>query len=168
MGLPGAAGPPGAVGLEGRPSGLNVYDADDVVIGPIIYFSTVTFLVDGQRYAASVGPDGWSQTVLNTYFFDTACSDGPYILRTFSSSGQPARPNPLAKAFFRSLFVVGPTGFYETGQYLSRVLSSDVPNVWLRENATGPCTALALGGSAWFEEVGAIQIPVHRSPFTIR
>ena len=145
-----------------------VYDANDAVIGPLRGTSTVTFEVGGQGYATAVGPDGWIQSSVTLYYFDATCADGPYSLRSWSSAGNPVEPDPMPRYFFSSLSIVGTTGYHTTGQYVSRALSVDVPTVWYRENVTGPCTALALEGAAWFDHVGVVQLPAHQAPFTIR
>ena len=145
-----------------------VYDAADVLVGPLRGTSTVTFEVGGENYSAAVGPEGWLQAVVTLYFFDTACADGPYSLRSWSSTGTPPQPDPVPSYFFRSLSTVGSTGTDITGQRVSRALSADVPNVWYRENGAGACTPLGLAGAAWFDEVGVVQLPAHQPPFTIR
>ena len=147
---------------------FTVYDASNVVVGPLISSSTVALSVGGQRYVASAGPDGWLQSAVTLYFFDAACGGGLYSLRTWSATGPPATPDPMPGYFFRSLSTVGSTGYYITGQYVSRALSVDVPTVWYRDGVSGPCTPLGLAGTAWFDEVGVVQLPAHQPPFTIR
>jgi hypothetical protein len=145
-----------------------VYDADDVVVGPLRGTSTVTFEVGGENYSAGVGPDGWLQAVFPLYFFDSGCNGGPYEVKHWSALPNPPAPDPMPSYFFRSLSVAGTTGYYATGQYVSRILSSTAPNVWFRENASGPCTALDWEGTAWFDPLGMIPLTAHQPPFTIR
>jgi uncharacterized repeat protein (TIGR02543 family) len=147
-------------------SGLSVYDANDVVIGPLVYLDTVTFSVDGERYAAGVGPDGWMQPNITLYFFDATCGGQPHLLRTFRATGEPPQPDPMVRAFFRSIQVVGSTGYYETGRYVRRVVASD--NMWFLGAGTGPCTPVTDSGTAWLEEAGTVQLAAHQTPFTIR
>ncbi|MFO7690592.1 MAG: hypothetical protein R6W83_08580 [Cryobacterium sp.] len=147
---------------------FTVYDASDAVVGPLIGSSTVALSVGGHHYVASAGPDGWLQADVTLYFFDAGCTAGPYSLRSWLSTGTPPTPDPMPSYFFRSLSTVGSTGYYITGQYVSRALSVDVPNVWYRDSAAGPCTPLGLAGAAWFDLVGVVQLPAHQTPFTIR
>jgi hypothetical protein len=147
---------------------FTVYDASDVVVGPLIGSSTVAFSMGGLNYSAGAGPDGWLQATVTLYFFDAGCSVGPYSLRSWLATGIPPTPDPMPSYFFRSLSTVGSTGYYITGQYVSRALSVDVPTVWYRDGVSGPCTPLGLAGTAWFDEVGVVQLPAHQPPFTIR
>ena len=157
------------VNAPGTPAGVFwVYDANDAVVGQLRGTSTVTFEVGGQSYAAAVGPDGWIPSKVTLDFFDAACADGPYSLRSFETTGSAAEPEPLPRDFFYSLSTVGAVGYHTTGQYISRVLSTDVPSVWYRDAVQAPCTALALTGAAWFDAVGVVQLPAHPAPFTIR
>jgi len=145
-----------------------VYDAADVLIGPLRGTSTVTFEVGGENYSAGVGPDGWLQAVFPLYFFDSGCTNGPYEVKHWSAIPNPPAPAPMPSHFFRSLSVAGSTGYYATGQYVSRVLSSTVPNVWYRANGSGPCTPLDWEGTAWFDPLGVVPLTAHQPPFTIR
>jgi len=156
------------VGANAASGALSVYDASDALIGQLLGPSTVAFVVEDQAYTASVGPDGWIQATPDLYFFDAACSDGPYFMRSWVASGTPAPPAPTPRTFFYALSTVGSTGYHATEQYVLRVLSATVPNVWIRENAVGPCEALVLGGSALFDPAGVVPLPAHQPPFTIR
>ena len=145
-----------------------VYDASDVLVGPLRGTSTVTFEVGGENYSANVGPNGWLQTVFTLYFFDSGCTVGPYDVKYWSATPNPPAPAPMPSYFFRSLSIAGSTGYYATGQYVSRILSSTAPNVWYRDNASGPCTPLDWAGTAYFDPLGVIPLPAHQAPFTIR
>ena len=147
---------------------FTVYDASDVVVGPLIGSSTVALSMGGQKYSTGAGRDGWLQSDVTLYFFDAGCTVGPYSLRSWLATALPPTPDPMPSYFFRSLSTVGSTGYYITGQFVSRALSADVPNVWYRDNGAGPCTPLELAGAAWFDEVGVVQLPAHQPPFTIR
>ena len=90
---------------------FTVYDASDVVVGPLIGSSTVALSMGGQKYSTGAGRDGWLQSDVTLYFFDAGCTVGPYSLRSWLATALPPTPDPMPSYFFRSLSTVGSTGY---------------------------------------------------------
>jgi hypothetical protein len=149
-------------------AGLRVYDADGVEIGPLSGIGNVTFFVDGKGYAAPVGPNGWVATQGTFYFLNDQCSGRPYVLRSVSSDPAAPPPPPLPAYFFTSLQVADDLGFYQDGNYLKKVLTMGIIEVWRWDLATASCLAFDAQGTYWFGSHAAITLPSHPAPFTIR
>jgi hypothetical protein len=145
-------------------SGLRVYDADDVEIGPLMSIAAVTFFIDGKGYSAAVGPNGWVESQSSFYFFNDACSGDRYVLRAVSSYAPPALP----EYFFTSLQVIGTTGYYQDGSLVDLTLDPEVVSVWRWDVPSASCVPFYGNGRYWFGGHATITLPAHPAPFTIR
>jgi hypothetical protein len=150
-------------------SGLRVYDANGVEIGPLSGVTAVMFYMDGQGYSAGVGPGGWIQSQTTFYYFDAACDSDRYVLRSTSTSAPP----PLQTTFFTSLQVLQTTpgyytGFYQVDPPVQRTLVSGVTSVWRRDMPSASCVPFNAAGTYWFSGHATVELPAHPAPFTIR
>ena len=153
-------------------SGLRVYDADGVEIGPLMSIAAVTFFIDGKGYSAGVGPNGWVESQSSFYFFNDACSGDRYVMRSGGFSPIPP-PLPLSTPFFMSLQVLGTTGYYQNGEFVKVVQppAPADPILWRWDPQTSSCVAIGPYASEYTYWLGAhstVELPVHPAPFTIR
>jgi hypothetical protein len=143
-----------------------VYDANGVEIGPLMGISTVLLSVGDEYYTAVVGPSGWAQSQVAFYFFAAECSGAPYVYREMS------QPLPMQTTFIKSLQVVGTPGYYQDGMFVTKELTSgEEPKVRLRDVATGMCVPFSPStgtNTYWFGSHGAVALPSHPAPFTMR
>jgi len=161
----GAPCPNGDVPLRWN-GGFRVYDANSVEIGPLMGIQTVLLSVGDEYYTAPVGPSGWVESQVTFYFFDDECSGAPYLYRGMS------QPLPIQTTFIKSLQVVGTTGYYQDGMFVTKELTSgEDPEVWFRNVATGMCDPFLPSTGThtyWFGSHGAVALPSHPAPFTMR
>lgn len=146
-------------------SGLRVYDADGVEIGPLSGIAAVTFYVDDKGYSAGVGPDGWMPSTTSFFYFSSACTGDRYVMRGT------VEPPLLPKYFFTSLQVVEEPaghyfGLYQVDPPVMRTLPAEP--VWRWDVPSAACVPYAATGTYWFSGFAAVELPVHPAPFTIR
>ena len=155
-------------------SGLRVYDADGVEIGPLMSAAAVTFYVDGQGYSAAVGPgpEGWVQSQTTYHYLDSSCTGDRYAMRSSAVGSAPPEPPPPSLFFFISLQVAGNMGYYQIERPTLVVVPPGAGGVWRSDFITGGCVELINTQSAnynyWLGRYSSVELPNHPAPFTIR
>ena len=155
-------------------SGVRVYDADGVEIGPLVSGAAVSFYLGDQGFSAAVGPgpEGWVQSQSTFYYLNDSCTGDRYATRSGAYGSAPPEPPPPSLFFFISLQVVGNMGYYQIERPTLVVVPPSVPTLWRYDFITGACTEQRNTSSEdfyqWLGRFSSVELPNHPAPFTIR
>jgi len=172
--ITGPMGPQGPAGAQGPAGGFTVYDADGTFVGSMLTSALAAFSIDGEWYAATLGPDGYTQSNMQLWYLDTVCGDGPYYW--FGAAGGPPSSSPVPlvlNQFFRGLTVIGTVGYWQLREpyvaFYGDKTPGAPPNQSYRNGPDAPCEPYVnVNYVNWYRRLVAITMPVYKLPLSMR